>query len=142
MTDIYQDVTDRIIADLEAGKAPWLKPWKDGKSGSANEPHNAVTGRRYNGINWLILNCTPYASNAWLTYKQAAELGGNVRKGERGVYIVFWQFNKRKDEKTGEIKTIPFAKGYTVFNVEQCENLDAGKVKLPEPAIPAILFDH
>jgi antirestriction protein ArdC len=135
-TDIYQEVTDRIIASLEAGKAPWLKPWKDGKAGSVNEPHNAVTGRRYNGINWLILNCMPYASSGWLTYKQAVELGGNVRKGEKGVHIVFWQFNKRKDEKTGETKTIPFAKGYTVFNVEQCENLDPAKVKAPEPAVP------
>ena len=135
MSDIYQEVTDRIVAALEQGKAPWLKPWKDGKSGNASEPHNAITGRRYNGVNWLVLNCSPYTSQGWVTYKQALELGGNVKKGEKGTPIVFWQFNKAKDEATGKVKNIPFAKGYTVFNLEQCESLDPSKVKLPEPPV-------
>jgi antirestriction protein ArdC len=129
--DIYQEVTDRIVAALETGAAPWLRPWRDSKAGTALEPHNAVTGRPYNGINWLVLSCLPYTSTGWLTYKQAGSLGGNVRKGEKGTQIVFWKFD-HKDEETG--KVIPFARAYTVFNLEQCENLDPAKVQAPQPA--------
>jgi antirestriction protein ArdC len=129
--DIYQEVTDRIVSALENGTAPWLRPWRDSKNGTALEPHNAVTGRPYNGINWLVLSCLPHASTGWLTYKQATALGGNVRKGEKGVQIVFWKFDHR-DETTGKI--IPFARAYTVFNLDQCENLDASKIQAPQPA--------
>jgi antirestriction protein ArdC len=131
--DIYQDVTDRIVAALEAGTAPWLRPWTGGKAtGDFAEPYNAFSGRAYSGINWLILGCQPYPSKGWLTYKQAGELGGNVRKGERGTPIVFWSFLRDKDDPK---KIIPFARGYTVFNTEQCEGL-SGKVKAPAPAVP------
>ena len=91
--DIYQQVTDKIVAALESGTAPWLRPWKSGV-GTALVPHNAVTGRAYNGINFLVLTCASYASNGWLTYKQAQELGGNVRKGEKGTQIVFWSLSR------------------------------------------------
>ena len=134
MRDIYQDVTDRIVAALEAGIVPWVKPWKDNASGSITEPHNAVTGRRYNGINWLVLSSMPYASTGWLTFNQAKKLGGNVKRGEKGTQIVFWDFSrKQRDEKTGELKVIPFAKAYTVFNLDQCENLPLAKIKAPTP---------
>lgn len=133
MRDIYQETTDRIVAAIERGTTPWLKPW-NGKSGGML-PFNAVSGRPYNGINLLILGISDYSSLGWLTYKQAASLGGNVRKGEKGTTIVFWQFNKGKDKVTGEAKVIPFAKAYTVFNVEQCEGLDASKILIPAPAI-------
>lgn len=133
MRDIYQETTDRIVAAIESGTAPWLKPW-NGKSGGM-VPFNAVSGRPYNGINLLILGTSEYSSLGWLTYRQAASLGGNVRKGEKGTTIVFWQFNHRKDKPTGEVKVIPLAKAYTVFNVEQCEGLDAGKIIIPAPAV-------
>ena len=129
--DIYQEVTDRIIASLEAGTIPWLRPWRDDKSGSAIEPFNAVSGRPYNGVNLLILGSRSYESLGWLTYKKAQELGGNVRKGEKGTGIVFWKFEARKDEETGKVKTVPFARMYTVFNVEQCEGMNAEKLKCP-----------
>lgn len=135
--DIYQDVTDRIIEALEAGTVPWLRPWRDGKSGSIAEPHNAVTGRPYSGINALLLGLAPYPSLGWLTYKQALELGGNVRKGEKGTHIIFWKFEKGRDKDTGEVKVIPFARGYTVFNTDQCENLNPAKIKAPVPAVPS-----
>ena len=125
--DIYQTVTDRIIAALEQGTAPWLKPWADGKCGTMG-PYNAASGRPYNGINWLVLG-----SGGWLTFKQAKELGGSVRKGEKGTQIVFWSFPKIKDAETGEEKVVPFAKGYTVFAVEQCDGIDAAKLKAPAP---------
>ena len=125
--DIYQTVTDRIITALEQGTAPWLKPWAEGKCGTMG-PFNAATGRPYNGINWLVLG-----SGGWLTFKQAKELGGSVRKGEKGTQIVFWSFPKIKDTETGEEKVVPFAKGYTVFAVEQCEGLNEAKLKAPAP---------
>ncbi len=125
--DIYQTVTDRIITALEQGTAPWLKPWAEGKCGTMG-PFNAATGRPYNGINWLVLG-----SGGWLTFKQAKELGGSVRKGEKGTQIVFWSFPKIKDAETGEEKVVPFAKGYTVFAVEQCEGLNEAKLKAPAP---------
>lgn len=132
--DIYQQVTDKIIAALESGTAPWLRPWRSG-IGTALVPHNAVTGRAYNGINFLVLTCAPYASNGWLTYKQAQELGGNVRKGEKGTHIVFWSFPKVEDKETGKEKVIPFAKPYTVFNLDQCEGIDVSKLKTFTPAV-------
>jgi antirestriction protein ArdC len=73
-------------------------------------PHNAVTGRAYNGINWLVLACAAYTSTGWLTYKQAQDLGGNVRKGEKGTRIVFWSFPKMEDKETGKEKIVPFDK--------------------------------
>lgn len=125
--DIYQQVTDRIVASLEQGTAPWLKPWAANKCGAVG-PYNAATGRPYNGINWLVLG-----EGGWLTFKQAKELGGSVRKGEKGTAIVFWSFPKIKDAETGEEKVVPFAKGYTVFAVEQCEGIDEAKLKAPAP---------
>lgn len=96
--DLYQEVTNRIVTALEVGTVPWLKPWKDSVStGGFMEPHNAVSGRAYNGINVLILGTTHYQSQGWLTFKQAKELGGNVRKGEHGTGIVFWKFERRED---------------------------------------------
>lgn len=129
--DIYEEVTAQIVAALEQGVTPWIRPWKNGAP--QDTPHNAVSGREYNGINLFLLSLSPYQSQGWLTYKQATELGGNVRKGERGTTIVFWQFVKKEED--GKVKTIPFAKAYRVFNVEQCENLDESKVKVAEPAV-------
>jgi antirestriction protein ArdC len=125
MRDIYQEVTDRIVTALEAGTVPWLRPWRDDKSGSALEPYNAHSGRPYNGVNLLILG-------TMLTFKQALDLGGAVRKGEKGTGVIFWKFEARKDED-GKTKTVPFARMYTVFNVAQCDGIDAAKLKRPAP---------
>jgi antirestriction protein ArdC len=131
--DIYEQVTANIVKALEAGSAPWLKPWS-GKGGSGFEPYNGSSGRPYNGINLLILGCLPYADNAFLTYKQAKALGGNVRKGEKGCMVIFWQFNRLTDSN-GDAKTVPFAKAYTVFNVEQCEGIATDSLKRPAPIV-------
>ena len=86
--DIKQEVTDRIIEALEAGVVPWTKPWKGGSTGL---PRNGATGRRYNGINVILLWATAqmagYRSNEWMTYRQAQKLGGQVRKGEKGTMV-------------------------------------------------------
>lgn len=131
--DIYQEVTDTIVNALESGAAPWLKPWTDGVLADATMPYNAITGKNYNGINIMLLwiSGTSYTSNAWLTYKQAQSLGGNVIKGQKSTNIIFWQFLKKKN-KQGIEETIPMLRNYSVFNVEQCENLNLEKAKIPE----------
>src|SRR5690348_6429172 len=110
MRDIYQEVTDRIVKALESGTVPWLRPWRDDKSGSVIEPFNAMTGRPYNGVNLLILGSMPYATLGYLTYKQAQELGGFVRKGEKGTGVIFWKFERVKDDDSGKERVIPFAR--------------------------------
>ena len=134
--DIYQEITDRIISELESGTVPWVKPWK---SVGGSMPHNAVSGRNYSGVN--VLQCwsnqihAGYTSNAWLTFKQARELDGSVRKGEKGTTLVFWKFlNKTEKQPDGNDKAIqiPMARAYTVFNVEQCDNLKLPKRETAE----------
>jgi antirestriction protein ArdC len=111
----YKIVFDQIMKALDEGVVPWHKPWKSGV------PMNAITKRPYNGINPWILGIAPYSDPRWLTYKQAQELGGSVKKGEKSTYVVFWTMIQDKED---ENKTFPFLKYFKVFNVEQCENLD------------------
>jgi antirestriction protein ArdC len=125
--DVYQDVTDRIIAQLEAGTIPWRKPWRcvDGTT-----PRNLVSGKPYRGINLLLLSMTPYASPYWMTFKQAQSKGGRVRKGEKSTLVVFWRMLKVEDPAAPKgFKTIPMLRHYRIFNVEQCDGID-----VPEPA--------
>ena len=89
---LYAEVTNRIVAELEAGRVPWVQPW-DGAKVDVGMPRNAGTGRRYSGINVLILWARlferGFASQGWLTYRQAQALGGNVRKGEAGTTVCY-----------------------------------------------------
>jgi antirestriction protein ArdC len=124
--DLYADVTARIIAELEAGAAPWIKPWS--ATAGANTPCNAVTGRPYSGCNVILLwlaRGRGWPSPRFLTFKQAIEAGGNVRKGEHGTKVYFvkqLRVTDRDGEGGGE-KLVPMMREYTVFNVAQCENL-------------------
>ena len=128
--DLYARITNRIIADLEAGTRPWLKPWNaEHAAGRVTRPlrHN---GTPYRGINVLMLwaeACARgFACPIWMTYKQAYELGGQVRKGERGSLVVFAdRFTRTETSNKGEEveRQIPFLKGYTVFNCEQTDSL-------------------
>ena len=119
--DIYDTVTARLISALESGTVPWRKPWNV-KTGP---PRNA-SGREYHGINCFLLACLGYADPRFVTFKQALDLGGNVRKGEKGCPVVYWNFfeSKTETDSKGNPKRIPFLKGFTVFNVAQCDNLD------------------
>lgn len=129
-TDIYTRVTNQIVAELERGVRPWMKPWSvNHAAGRISRPlrHN---GRRYSGINVIVLWCAAeesgFASPYWLTFKQCLELGGSVRKGEKGSPVVYANtFTKSETTAEGAIveEEIPFLKQYTVFNSEQCENL-------------------
>ncbi len=125
--DIYEQVTNEIIQDLEAGHIPWEKPW----NGGLELPQNAVTKTIYNGINILILwskqRRKQYASAKWLTYKQAQELGGQVKKGEKATSIIYYKqlkIDKESENGESETKMIPMIKSHSVFNISQCEGLE------------------
>ncbi len=128
--DVYSRITDKIIADLARGVRPWMRPWSaDHAAGRITRPlrHNGIP---YKGINvimlWGAATLKGYSSPLWLTFKQALEVGGNVRKGEKGELVVYADRLTRTetDTKGDEIeRQIPFLKGYTVFNAEQCDGL-------------------
>lgn len=120
--DIYEMVTGRILEMLDRGIVPWHKPWTDAQGGNAT-PRNLKSGKAYRGINVFLLGCAGFSSPYFVTFKQALELGGAVRKGEKGMPVVFWKRLQVEDEKTGEKKTIPMLRYFTVFNVEQCDGL-------------------
>jgi antirestriction protein ArdC len=142
--DVYSRITDKIIADLEQGVRPWLMPWNaDHAAGRITRPlrHNGVP---YKGINvvmlWSAAVSKGYACPLWLTFKQALELGGNVRKGETGELVVYAnRITRTETDDKGEEqeREIAFLKGYTVFNAEQCEGLPAQYTAKTEP--PALL---
>lgn len=124
--DLYAEVTARIVAELERGAAPWIKPWS--ATAGQNVPQNAVTNRPYSGCNVILLwlaRSRGWASPRFLTFKQAIEAGGNVRKGEHGtkVYFVKQLQVKNDDRDEADTRLIPMLREYTVFNVDQCENL-------------------
>jgi antirestriction protein ArdC len=108
--DVYSRVTNKIIADLERGNLTWLQPWQAGhKAGPVSRPLRAG-GKAYRGVNVLMLWAASmekgYNCPLWLTYKQAAELGGQVRKGEKGSLVVYANtFTKTgTDDKGAELK--------------------------------------
>lgn len=131
--DPYQEITDRIITIMEGGRIPWIKPWNDTSAFcNFDEAHNAITGRNYSGVNAVLLGMlsTEYPTAAWLTFKQAKEIGATVRKGEKGVGIIFFKTWEKKETVGGEEKVtaIPMPKKFTVFNIAQCDNVDASKL--------------
>ena len=143
---LYSEITDKIIAELEAGRLPWVQPWgTPAATAPLAMPKNAATGRGYSGINVLILwgaviTCG-FPGQNWLTFRQALSLGGNVRKGEHGTTVVFadrfipGEEKKRARETGEEPQAIHFLKRFTVFNTAQCENLP-GDVAIAVPPPP------
>ena len=135
--NLYENVTARILSQLETGTVPWVKPWA--ATAGQNMPHNAATGRPYSGCNVVLLWMAGhgrFASPRYMTFKQAKELGGNVKKGEHGFQIVFVKpmtaKPKTEDEKA---RGFMMLKAYTVFNVDQIENLPE-KILTPDPVKP------
>ena len=135
--DIAQVITDRIIEELEKGAAPWVKPWRDVKGRPAHgQPYNPASGTVYRGVNWAYLSLMGEGrSNLWLTFKQAQDLGGTVKKGAKGVPIVFWKPLQVKDKVTGEAGVVPMLKHYFVFNAQDCEEISLPTPKNPLPEI-------
>jgi antirestriction protein ArdC len=124
MRNLHKEITDRIVARLKAGVVPWRQPWSG--QGHGVMPRNAVTNRAYSGANVILLwsraQESAFTDPRWLTFKQALELGGHVRKGEKGETVIYVSKVIREDDD-GVRRSIPFLKAYTVFNVAQCDNL-------------------
>ena len=143
--DVYARITDRIVEDLAAGVRPWMKPWSVSHAeGRISRPlrHN---GTPYRGVNVLLLwgeaQAKGFCSPSWMTYKQAQELGGQVKKGEAGLLVVYAdRYTKSETNERGEEaeREVAFMKGYTVFNVEQIDGLPAQYVAPPAPALPPL----
>ena len=142
--DIYTRITNRILEDLEQGVRPWHRPWNAAHTaGRITRPlrHNGIP---YKGVNilmlWAAAAVKGHTCPLWLTFKQAQELGGNVKKGERGELVVYADRITRTEADSKGVETareIPFLKGYTVFNAEQCDGLPAQYYARPEaPALP------
>lgn len=132
--DIYQTVTDRILAQLKSGTVPWRKTWNIGL------PRSLTTGKEYRGINILILGTTMHTSKYWVTYREAIRHGGYVRKGERATPVIYWKWRTPEEMQKQRAKTgrddvapcVPFVSA--VFNLDQVEG-----VSRPEDDVPGDL---
>ena len=135
--DIHAEVTATIVEMLEKGTAPWRKDWKETGAVDMGMPNNPFTGSNYSGINvvicWATQHAMGYQTSAWATYRQVQEAGGQVRKGEKGTHVVFFKPLKIQDRQTDEDKIVPLLRGYTVFNLEQCDAVQVpARRKIPE----------
>jgi antirestriction protein ArdC len=143
--ELYAEVSARIIAELETGAAPWIKPWS--ATPGTNTPCNAVSNRPYSGCNVVLLwmaQAAGYRTPRFLTFKQALEFGGNVRKGERGTKVYFVKQLEIRDDEDISTRLVPMLREYTVFNVDQCDGLPdsvtAGKpMRVRNPALGTTL---
>src|SRR5215510_6004723 len=149
-TSLYQEITDKIIAELEAGRVPWVQPWGTAAAkAQLSMPKNASTDRWYSGINVLLLWGSTiehgFTGQSWLTFRQALSLGGHVRKGERGTTVVdaarfVPSEEKRRAAETGEeAQAIPFLKRFSVFNTDQCADLPAEIATAAPPPPPGLI---
>jgi antirestriction protein ArdC len=140
--NLYREITDKIIAELERGIVPWVQPWTSTRQlCPLGLPVNGLTRRSYSGINilllWSALEERGFASPYWVTFKQCIAMGGSVRKGEHGTHVYFAdkfvpQKEKARAVETGdEPNSIAFLKRYTVFNAEQCDGLPKGLIAPP-----------
>ena len=128
--DLEAEVTDRVIEALEAGTVPWQKPW----TAAGILPTSVATGRAYRGINVLLLAMTAqakgYESPYWMTFNQARDLGGTVRRGEKGTTVIFWKMRKVGEDEVEtpdgvetRDKLVPMMRAFAVFNVEQTDGV-------------------
>jgi antirestriction protein ArdC len=144
--NLYDEITDKIIAELEAGRVPWVQPWgTTAAKAQLAMPRNASTSRQYSGVNVLILWGSVieqgFTGQSWLTFRQALSLGGHVRRGERGTTVVYADRfipndeKKRAAESGEEAQAIPFLKRFAVFNTDQCDGLP-DEIATAAPAPP------
>ena len=149
-TSLYDEITTKILAELEAGRVPWVQPWGTAAAKAPLAmPKNAATSRNYSGINVLILWGSViehgFPVQGWVTFRQALSLGGNVRKGEHGTTVVYADRfvpddEKKRAKETGEeAQAIPFLKRFTVFNLAQCEGLPENLAVAAPPPEPGLI---
>lgn len=147
---LYDEITDKIIAELEAGRVPWVQPWgTEAAKAPLSMPRNAASARPYSGINVLILWGAViergFAGQSWLTFRQALALGGHVRKGERGTTVVYADRFVPADERRSaremdeEAQAVPFLKRFTVFNTDQCDGLPADVATTAPMPLPGMI---
>ncbi len=141
--DLYQDVTDRVLKLLDQGTVPWRNPIR--RAAGGGWPRNLDSGKDYRGINVFLLAMRTweegFRSDFWLTFKQAQQQGGRVRKGEKSTLIVFWKQVNCTDPQTDEEVKIPILRHYNVFNAEQCDGItppDAAQTDALAPAVERI----
>jgi antirestriction protein ArdC len=122
---VYEIITERVIALLEAGKIPWQKPWRGGEQA----PQNLISRKPYRGVNVFLLNAMHYQAPFWLTFRQAQEMGGHVRKGEKACPVVFWKWLdvEAPEDPTGK-KRVPFLRYYSAFNLAQVDGIPTDKI--------------
>ena len=136
--DLYKEITERIMTQMENGIIPWHKPWISGKAISR------TTGKPYSLLNQMMLG----KPGEYLTFKQCQQEGGQVKKGEKAQMVVFWKWIEQEDKETGEKKEIPFLRYYNVFHISQCEGLRPKyEIILPGTAEPndaanEIIYDY
>jgi antirestriction protein ArdC len=149
-TSLYDQITTKIIDQLEAGRVPWVQPWGTAAAKAPLAmPKNAATGRLYSGINVLILWGSViehgFPVQGWITFSQAAGLGGHVRNGEHGTTVVYADRfvpddeRKRAQEAGEEAHAIHFLKRFTVFNLAQCEGLPENLAATAPPPEPSLI---
>ena len=153
MMDLFQIITDRIVAELEQGVIPWQKPWS-GAQGAISH----TTGKRYSLLNQILLGCR---SGEFVTFKEAQREGGHIKKGEKASMIVFWKFvETAKRDDVGNVvhgadgkpvmENVPFLRYYNVFHIDQCEGIQPrfaedptpGDQLLPDTAAEQIVKDY
>ena len=137
--DIYQMITDRMITEMEHGEIPWKKPWM-----ALGKAISHTTGKPYSLLNQMLLG----RPGEWLTFNQAQQEGGNVRKGEKAKMVVFWKWLEKEDDKTGEKTEVPYLRYYNVFHIDQCEGIKAKHMQTnvnpasPNETAEAIIADY
>jgi antirestriction protein ArdC len=128
--NVYEIITERIIAQLESGVAPWRKPW------TSKAPANLVSQKEYRGLNVLSLASQGYPSRFWLTFNQANKLGGKIQKGQKGSLVVYWNVGEEREVRKPDgssKKQTPFLLRYSnVFNLAQTEGIDISARLLSE----------
>ena len=130
--DHYQELTDRIVAALEAGVAPWRRPWDPNACGGSNMPVNVATGHRYRGVNLFVLSMSPLAFTSgdprWCSYRQAAARGWQVRKGEKATPVYFYkpiEIEDKTADRGRETRCIPMLRTFSVFHASQIDGVPA-----------------
>lgn len=136
--DIYQSITDRFIEQLKKGAVPWQQPW-------TSSVQNIVSRQPYRGINAFTLGMSGYSSPFWLTYKQAADLGGHIRQGEKSSPVIYYKVVEKRDDagqpvirENGQPVRIPFVRWANVFNLDQTKGIEAPRMANAQPSTPPL----